>query len=130
MQQMGPRRCLILLIFPLEFFSSSHLSYLLFIKILALIYITRRKQKASVFGLNLQRSPYPCSLKMYYSSAFFPPWQYRVACGILIPRPGIKPITPAGEVQSLNHWTTREVPTSSFLNALRPYQEKQQTQLD
>lgn len=43
-------------------FSFSHLSYLLFIKILALIYITRKKkktQKASVFGLNLWRSPYP-----------------------------------------------------------------------
>ena len=95
-------------------FSSSHLSYLLFIKILALIYITRRKQKASVFGLNLQRSSYPGSLKVYYSSAFFPPWQHCVACGILIPRPGIKPMTPAAEVQSLNHWTTGEVPTSSF----------------
>ena len=39
----------------LGIFSSSHLFYLLFIKILTLIYITRRKQKDSVFGLNLQR---------------------------------------------------------------------------
>ena len=33
-----------------------------------------------------------------------------VACGILFPQPGIKPASPALEVQSLNHWTTREVP--------------------
>ena len=37
-----------------------------------------------------------------------------VACGILVPRPGIKPIPPAVEVQSLNHWTTREVPLEAF----------------
>ena len=32
------------------------------------------------------------------------------ACGILVPRPGIKLIPLALEVQSLNHWTTGEVP--------------------
>ena len=32
-----------------------------------------------------------------------------MTCRILVPQPGIKPLTPAGEVQSLNHWTTREV---------------------
>ena len=31
-------------------------------------------------------------------------------CGILLPRPGIEPIYPALEVQSLNHRTAREVP--------------------
>ena len=30
-----------------------------------------------------------------------------MACGILVPRPGIEP---ALEIQSLNYWTTREVP--------------------
>ena len=32
-------------------------------------------------------------------------------CGVwdLIPQPGIKPMPSAVEVQSLNHWTTREV---------------------
>ena len=29
---------------------------------------------------------------------------------MLVPRPGIEPSTSALEVQSLNHWTTREVP--------------------
>ena len=28
---------------------------------------------------------------------------------ILVPRPEIKPVPPAVEAQSLNHWTTREV---------------------
>ena len=33
-----------------------------------------------------------------------------VARGILIPPPGIEPVPPALEAQSLNHWTAREVP--------------------
>ena len=38
------------------------------------------------------------------------------ACGILAPRPGIKPVPPpAVEAQSLNHWATREVPQISYL---------------
>ena len=40
-------------------------------------------------------------------------WQSREACGILVPRPGIQPVPPAVEAWSLNHWTTREVPTLS-----------------
>ena len=35
---------------------------------------------------------------------FFP-----LACGILVPWPGIEPGLPAVEVRSLNHWTAREV---------------------
>ena len=31
-----------------------------------------------------------------------------MACGILVPQPRIKPRPPAVEVQSPNHWTTRE----------------------
>ena len=37
-----------------------------------------------------------------------------LAGGILVPRPGIKPVLPALEAQSLNHWTTREVPDFIF----------------
>ena len=33
-----------------------------------------------------------------------------MACGILVPRPGIKPAPPALETQSLNHWTARDIP--------------------
>ena len=32
------------------------------------------------------------------------------ACGILVPQPGIEPMPPALEAQSLNHWSAREVP--------------------
>ena len=33
----------------------------------------------------------------------------RGARGILVPRPGIEPVSSTVEVQSLNHWTAREV---------------------
>ena len=32
----------------------------------------------------------------------------------LVPSPGIEPMSPAVEVQSLNHWTAREVPGKFF----------------
>ena len=35
---------------------------------------------------------------------------YRVACEILVPRPGIELKPSAVKVQSPNHWTTRESP--------------------
>ena len=42
----------------------------------------------------------------YFSISF---WMHPTACRILVPPPGIKPTPPALEVQSLNHWTTRQV---------------------
>ena len=49
-----------------------------------------------------------------------------VACGILVPRPGIKPVPPAVEAESPNHWTTREVcwlclSQSTFCERLSPF---------
>ena len=38
------------------------------------------------------------------------------ARGILVSQPGIKPTSPCTARWILNHWTTREVPRSSFLN--------------
>ena len=38
-------------------------------------------------------------------------WSHCAACRILVPRPGIELMCPALEAQSLNHWTTREVPS-------------------
>ena len=32
-----------------------------------------------------------------------------LACGILVPQPGIEPVSSAVEVPSPNHWTTREL---------------------
>ena len=37
----------------------------------------------------------------------------RVACGILVPGPGIEPMPPAVEAWNLNHWTAKEVPEMS-----------------
>ena len=38
----------------------------------------------------------------------------RIACGVLVPRPGINPAPAEFEVWSLNHWTIREVPKVRF----------------
>ena len=38
-----------------------------------------------------------------------------MACGILVPLPGIAPGPPGVKAQSPNHWTTREVPRKDFL---------------
>ena len=35
------------------------------------------------------------------------------ACGILVPWPGIEPVPPVVEVQSLNYWAAREVPKNT-----------------
>ena len=53
------------------------------------------------------------SWKMWASSFFFF-WPHHTACRILVPQPGIEPVPPALEMQSLNHWTTREVPVQFF----------------
>ena len=42
-----------------------------------------------------------------------------VACRVLVPQPGIEPGPPAVEAQSLNPWTTREVPGKVFPMNLR-----------
>ena len=49
------------------------------------------------------------SLSLFFFFLNF--WLHNTACGILVPRPGIKPTCPALEAQSLNHWTTREIPS-------------------
>ena len=54
-------------------------------------------------------------------SFFF--WPCRTACGILVPQPGIEPASPALEAQSLDHWTTREVPQSLFIDPRQPQEE-------
>ena len=41
-------------------------------------------------------------------------WPCCMACGILVPWPGIEPMSPAVEAWSLNNWTTREVPSPPF----------------
>ena len=52
---------------------------------------------------------------LYFSSnhSFFF-WLHLEACGILVPRPGIKPTTPTSEAWNLNYWTAKEVPFYVF----------------
>ena len=38
-------------------------------------------------------------------------WPCPEARGIFVPQPGMEPVSPAVEARSLNHWTTREVPS-------------------
>ena len=40
--------------------------------------------------------------------SFFFFWPHRVACGILVPQPGIEPGPSAVKARSPNHWTARE----------------------
>ena len=42
-------------------------------------------------------------------------WLHCAACGILVPQPGIEPVPPALEVQSLNYRSAKEVPSLLFL---------------
>ena len=43
-------------------------------------------------------------------------WPHHEECRILVPWPGIEPLPPVLEAQSLNHWTTKEVPRTSILD--------------
>ena len=45
-------------------------------------------------------------------------WPCCVTCGILVPWPGIEPVPPAVEAQSLNYLTTREILLSLLLSSL------------
>lgn len=60
-------------------------------------------------------TPFPASSEMgtFFKKLIF--WLHRTACKIFFPGPGVEPVTPAVEVQSLSHWTAREVPeTDTF----------------
>ena len=45
-------------------------------------------------------------------------WQHYIPCGLSVPQPGIELTSPALEVRSLNHWTSREVPRLWVLQLL------------
>ena len=46
----------------------------------------------------------------FFSFVFFGPMER----GILIPQPGIEPVSPALEAWSLNQWTVRKIPQLIF----------------
>ena len=48
----------------------------------------------------------------YYFYVLF--WLSRMACGILVPPPGIEARALAVRAQSPNHWTARELPVHCF----------------
>ena len=49
---------------------------------------------------------------------FFSFRPHHLACGILVPRPEIKPWPPAVEARSLNRWTASEVPETILIGKL------------
>ena len=51
-------------------------------------------------------------LTFFSFSIFF--WPHSMACGILVPWPGIESRPLAVGAQSPNHWTTREFPLTDF----------------
>ena len=57
-------------------------------------------------------------ISFYFIYLFLFFWSCHAACGILVPWPGIKPVPHAVEEQSLNHWTTREVPSRISLSSV------------
>ena len=59
-------------------------------------------------------SPALITLSLYPSPSLSFIWSWQVACGILAPRPGIKPALKAAEARSPNHGTTRGVPYLSL----------------
>ena len=68
----------------------------------------------------LQRGPHSEELrprpKLVFCGFFLP---HPMACGISVPRPGIKPRPLAVKVQRLNHWTIRESPRSKVLTQVQ-----------
>ena len=46
------------------------------------------------------------------------------AYGILVPQPGTEPMSSAFQAQSLNHWDTREVPTTVILYQVNDISDK------
>ena len=53
---------------------------------------------------------------LFVNVTLFIYWPHSMVCGILVPWPGMEPMPPAGEAQSLNYLTTRKVPELMLLN--------------
>ena len=63
-----------------------------------------------------QHQSYLSSLKERLISGLLSVWLHHVACGILVPQPGIEPAPLAMKDWSSNHWTVREFPSPYSLN--------------
>ena len=72
---------------------------------------SRETRRVGVISTHLQMDTLkPPNSGSHSTSFFFFFWPLGLACGILVPQPGIEPRPPAVEVWSPNHWTAREVP--------------------
>ena len=49
-----------------------------------------------------------------------------MACGILVPWPGIEPMSSPVKARSPNHWTAREFPSQQFLDKKQQQPKKNQ----
>ena len=96
-----------------HFLTSKHLISL-FLQDLVPCYFTELYLGMVIEGFHVFKCSIQVSILFYFIF-----WLCCSACGILVPLPGIKPASSALEVQSLNHWTTREIPDlHSFLDPL------------
>lgn len=69
-----------------------------------LVYRVRKSSNIIVLYLDVQFS--------WHHFFFF--WLYHGVCGILAPQWGTEPRLKATKVPSLNHWTTRELPSITY----------------
>ena len=70
-------------------------------------------------GVRLREYMEPCAfcsvfLSFFRVSLLLLFWSHCVVCRILVPQPGIQPVSPAVGARSPNYWTTREVPDFFF----------------
>ena len=61
----------------------------------------------SIYASFCQYHTFPLSLSLFFFPLFFL-WPHHTACGIFVSQPGLEPVLPGLEVQSLNQWTTRK----------------------
>ena len=54
--------------------------------------------------------PWGPGIALFPSVSFFLFWPSHSVCGILVPRAGTESMLPGAAVQSLYHWTTRDLP--------------------
>ena len=88
------------------------------------IFSSYKNTSQIVLGLTWPHVTVTTSLFFFLDFVFcwfvFSFWPCGPACRTLVPWPGIEPSSPALKVQSLNHWTTREVPLITSLKTLSP----------
>ena len=78
------------------------------------------RQRKLGSALSYLASALSLSLSLSFFNLIFFFWPHHVVCGNLVPQTGTEQVPSAMEVQSLNHWTTREV-LSPSLNGSESY---------